>query len=169
MHRLKRTSTIFSLVSLSCLLAIQAHAQAPAIQPATAEEILTDVRGRDAEVTVVNFWATWCVPCREEFPEFIRLGNDLADEGVDVLFVSADFEEAQPQAQAFLDEQGVEAPSYLKRGKDDAFVRAFHEDWTGALPATILYGPGGDVRDFWEGKTTYDELRMRVEHVLEGG
>lgn len=172
MHSLKRTSAIILSVFLWGVLSgnsrLQAHAQAPEIQPATAEEILADVRGRDAEVTVVNFWATWCVPCREEFPEFIRLGKDLASQGVDVLFVSADFEDALPQAQAFLNEQGVETPSYLKVGKDDAFVSAFHEDWTGALPATILYGPGGDVRAFWEGKTTYNELRSRVEAALGG-
>ena len=47
-------------------------------------------------------------------------------------------------------------------------MSAFHPDWTGALPATLLYGPDGDVRDFWEGKTTYDELRSRVEALLDG-
>ena len=84
---------------------------------------------------------------------------------VAVTFVSADFEDALPEAQAFLAKQGV-AVSYLKQEKDNVFIPAFHEDWTGALPATLLYDADGEVRDFWEGKTTYDELRARVEAIL---
>ena len=170
MLRLKAPAVVCSLfivggvfASLSPLPVCGQHA-APEMRPATAEEILADVRQREAPVKVVNFWATWCVPCRQEFPEFVQLGKDLAEE-VDVIFVSADFEDALPEAQAFLAEQGV-AVSYLKQGKDNDFIPAFHEKWTGALPATILYDAEGEVRDFWEGKTTYDELRSRVEAVL---
>ena len=170
MLNLKTLTLIGTWCALEVALGGLGHFQAcaqdaePEVRPATAQEILADVRQREADVKVVNFWATWCVPCRQEFPEFVQLGKDLAGK-VDVIFVSADFEEALPDAKAFLAEQGVTV-SYLKQEKDNVFIPAFHEDWTGALPATLLYDADGSVRDFWEGKTTYDVLRARVEAIL---
>jgi thiol-disulfide isomerase/thioredoxin len=114
-------------------------------------------------VTVVNFWATWCGPCREEFPDFVQLGHDFADDGVEVLFVSMDFPDEQDAVRAFLDEQGWEQPSYLRVGKDNAFIKAMHDEWTGVLPATLIYSREGTLVHFSQGSPLdYDAL---VEHV----
>lgn len=142
------------------------QAQTPELVSATHTEILDAVAENDARVTVVNFWATWCVPCIEEFPYFMKLDRTLDDRGVDVMFVSTDFPEEREAAQEFLSEQGVTGTSYLKEGKTTPFVNAFHSEWTGAIPATFIYDAEGQLLDFWEGKAEYEELKARVESAL---
>lgn len=101
---------------------------------------------------VVNFWATWCEPCKEELPMLVDVGRAYAPQGVTLRFVSMDFEEEHPAALAHLEAQGAPLPTFARIGKDDPFIRSVHPEWSGALPATIVYGPNRELRYFWEGK-----------------
>lgn len=144
-----------------------ASAQMPTLVSATHSEILNAVEENDARVTVVNFWATWCVPCIEEFPDFVELDRTMEAQGVEVVFVSTDFPDEKEAAQEFLAKQGVRDVSYLKEGKTTPFVNAFHEDWSGAVPATFVYDSDASLVEFWEGKTDFDTLKKRVTAALE--
>ncbi len=148
---------------------ISACASAPDVyvpQPVSHEQLSEEIQSRAGKVIVVNYWATWCAPCIKEFPEFIKIGKEFADQGVDVMFVSADFEADLPLVSDFLKTQGVPWKSYWKTGKDHAFINAMHEAWSGALPATMIYGPNGTIEVFWEGLTTYEELKRNLQDVL---
>ena len=127
------------------------------------EELQRLIEEREAAVTVVNFWATWCGPCREEFPDFVKLGRDFEEQGVDVLFVSMDFPGEQEAVRSFLADQGWEEPSYLRVGKDHAFIAGMHDEWTGVLPATLIYTQGGTLVHFTQGDPLHYETL--VEHV----
>jgi thiol-disulfide isomerase/thioredoxin len=137
------------------------------VERVTHKDVFDAIAARGARVTVVNFWATWCVPCIEEFPSFTRLGDAYADRDVEVMFVSADFPDEEAAVRAFLAEQGVTGTSFLKDEKTTPFVNAFHEDWSGALPATFIYDAEGALVTFWEGKTTYADLEREVTTVLD--
>jgi thiol-disulfide isomerase/thioredoxin len=139
----------------------------PTLKKVTHADAMAVVRRSDASITVVNFWATWCVPCVEEFPSFVRLDEQLDDRGGDVLFISTDFPNKKEQVVDFLAQQGVTGTSYLKTGKTTAFVNGFSEEWSGAVPATFIYDSSGTLLDFWEGKVSYEELRERVNEHLE--
>lgn len=133
-----------------------------------ADELLASVRAHDARLTVVNFWATWCAPCIEEFPYFVQLGKDLAREGVDVFFVSMDFEEDRSAVEAFLAERDWNGPAFLRAGKDDPFIATMHDAWSGVVPATILFDADARPVDFWQGAPVdYETLRARVMQALE--
>jgi thiol-disulfide isomerase/thioredoxin len=149
-------------------LSQSAVAQQPELVTADHTEILNVIKQNDATVTVVNFWATWCVPCIEEFPAFMKLDRTLDERGVEVIFVSTDFPDEKDAAREFLAEQGLSETSYLKEGKTTPFVNAFHEDWTGAIPATFIYDAEGTLIEFWEGKTDFESLKSRVESALNG-
>ena len=82
------------------------------------------------------------------------------------LVASTDFESDLPLASEFLVEQGVPWPSYAKTGVDFAFIEAFHKQWSGALPATFIYDRDGNLRAFWEGITSYEELERTVGTLL---
>jgi len=145
-----------------------AHAQEPVVEEVTIRQFQQILQDRKAALKVVNFWATWCAPCLEEFPDFIRLGKDLADQGVEVFFVSMDFEDEKPAVEAFLAEQGYSETSYLRVGKDQEFITAIQEEWTGALPATFLYSQNGSLVDFWQGTPVgYEALKERVLQALQ--
>lgn len=133
---------------------------------ASADEILAYIANSPAQVKVVNFWATWCVPCREEFPELVRLREDLRDAGVEVIFVSADFLEEESSARVFLAEQGAGGRSFLKNEKDDPFISAFDAEWSGELPTTILYGPDDRKQAVLTEVVTYATLKARIDALL---
>jgi len=130
--------------------------------------ILEEVRRPGASVVLVNVWATWCLPCREEFPDLMRLHRQWKDRGLRLVLVSGDFETDREAAVRFLAEQGVDFPSFLKEGSDMAFIDGLDPGWSGALPATFLYDSSGRLRGFWEGKADYPTLERRVEEVVSG-
>ena len=140
---------------------------APPPTPATAAQVLEAVRARHQSVVVVNIWATWCVPCREEMPDLLRLRRTYKDRGVEVLLVSGDFGGERDQATAFLTEQGVDFPTYIKTGDDMAFINAFDPQWSGALPATFIYVGSGQLRHALLGKSTYAQFETQVLDVLK--
>lgn len=163
-HKVRRIGLVFLILCIGT--STITRAQNPELVSATHDEILRAVNQNEAQVTVLNFWATWCVPCVEEFPYFVKLGNTFDDRGVEVVFVSTDFPEEKAAAQTFLAEHGVTGTSYLKKGKTTPFVNAFSEEWSGAVPATFIYDAEGNLVDFWEGKTDYETLKERVLAVL---
>ena len=140
---------------------------APAPAPATAAQVLDAVKAAKAKVVVVNVWATWCIPCREEMPDLLKLRRDYKERGVALLLVSGDFSAEREQAAAFLGEQGVDFPTYIKTGDDMAFIDAFDPKWSGALPATFIYDGQGALRHALLGKTSYAELETKVLDVLQ--
>ena len=148
---------------------LPAQAQDFQLKKATHEQIKQAISENEASVKVVNFWATWCGPCRKEFPQLVRFGEDFADQGVDVVFVSMDLPEREPAVLRYLQEQNAQGVSYLKSGGSRAFVNAFSKKWKGGLPATFVYGPDGKQRAFWRGAVTYKKVRDRVTDILAKG
>lgn len=136
-------------------------APGPALLPIDGPGVKARVRASTSPVVVLNLWATWCGPCKEEFPELVELGRAHPDD-VDLVFVSLDFDSEQGSAEAFLRAQGAELPSYIKTGKDDPFIQAVHHRWSGALPATLVFGPERKLRKFWEGRVTREMLESAV-------
>jgi thiol-disulfide isomerase/thioredoxin len=137
------------------------------IRPIGPEGVRDAVRANRPKVTVLNVWATWCIPCREEFPDLLKLGHQYAPQGVTLMLVSADFDDQLPAARAFLRDHGVRFATYLKTGDDMAFIDSLNSRWTGALPATFVYDRAGQLQEFWEGKASFDEMERHVRRVLE--
>jgi peroxiredoxin len=96
---------------------------------------LSDFRGR---IVVLNFWATWCPPCRAEMPEFQRTFEERGD---NLVVLAVDFQETDEQVRAFLDEFGVTFPVVMDR---DGKVRQ-HYGVLG-LPGTFFIDREGIVR-----------------------
>lgn len=139
----------------------------PEIRPATAEQILEAVRAPGAQVVLVNVWATWCTPCREEFPEMMRLYSRYEDRGLRLVLISADFDDQLGPARQFLAQNGVDFPTFLKTGDDMRFINSLEPRWTGALPATLVYDGHGVLRHFWEGKASFEKFEQSVLDVIQ--
>jgi thiol-disulfide isomerase/thioredoxin len=133
---------------------------------ATAPDILGAVRAGKSRATIVNLWATWCTPCREEFPDIMRFYNAYKDRGVSLVLVSGDFSSDTEAAREFLATQGVGFRTYLKSGKDDEFINSFDPAWSGALPATFIYNDRGEKVHSFLGTVTYDSLEREVGPLL---
>jgi len=138
------------------------------LERATATDIIQKVaehKGREA--VLVNFWATWCAPCVEEFPMIVDLGRSRRGEGLIVYFVSVDWLDQAEQVTTFLKRQGVSGLSFIKDEKDGPFIDGIAREWTGAVPFTIIYGRwSGAVVDLWEGKAPREKFEAAVQAAL---
>jgi thiol-disulfide isomerase/thioredoxin len=119
-------------------------------------------------VLVVNFWATWCGPCREEFPDLVQLYEEKRSEGLRLASISMDEPEEQEAAQQFLIDQQASFPSYIRNFEDFAeFVDKIDPEWSGALPATFIFDRNGKRAFSNVGKVTYSDLLDQVQPLLE--
>jgi peroxiredoxin len=123
---------------------------------------LGDLRGR---VVFVNFWATWCPPCRKEAPALERLYRNLRAEGFEVLGVSIDDPSARDAIERFREEFGLTFP--LLVDPDRSAYRAYQA--TG-VPETFLVDRAGRVVERFVGPRDWDEPRYAnaVRALLAG-
>ncbi len=119
-------------------------------------------------VVLVNFWATWCVPCREEFPDLVRLQRAYATQGLRVLGVSTDLSRETPAVEKFLGEQKPAFPNYRKKREadDQQFIDAVDASWGGELPFSVLYARDGRKAKVFSGKHTYADYEKEVRALL---
>jgi thiol-disulfide isomerase/thioredoxin len=116
---------------------------------------------------VANFWATWCDPCREEFPDLVLLDADYKGR-VDVVTVSLDdLAEINRDVPKFLGEMKASMPAYLLKVEDEnAVINSITADWQGGLPFTILYNEQGEIAYFKQGKFKPLELRAEIDKLM---
>ena len=127
------------------------------------------VSGKDGKVVVVNMWATWCEPCREEFPELVRFHREMGPLGVEMISLSLDLtSDIDTRVIPFLREHGASFAAYVKKpGGDDAFINSIDRDWSGALPATFIYDTNGKLTRSILTTTSFEELKGFVEPLLK--
>lgn len=152
-----------SILALAWLMLSPAVAL-PSVNESSLPRLIQDYEG---QVVVLNFWATWCGPCREEFPYFVALDRARRDQGLVVLTISMDEPEDAAKAEAFLEKQGAEFPSYI-RGFDDfeKFVNSIDPSWMGTLPATFVFDRLGKLRFRQFGEITRQQLNDAVDPLL---
>jgi thiol-disulfide isomerase/thioredoxin len=136
-----------------------------------ADEMAKLIR-RDAEQPrplIVNFWATWCEPCRAEFPDLVQIDNQYRARGLDFFTVSLDdVAELTKNVPKFLREVRAEQiPAYLLNAiEPEAAITAVDKEWRGELPATFLFDGRGQLVFKHSGRVKPDELTMAIEKVL---
>jgi len=114
------------------------------------------------KVVVLNFWASWCLPCREEMPEFVRLQTELGEKGVQFIGVALDESEA---VQAFLKETPVNYPILL--GDESAVAWAERlGNRLNVLPFSAVFDRDGRPVDAHTGPFSREQLIKAVEPLL---
>ncbi|HXK58470.1 MAG TPA: TlpA disulfide reductase family protein [Acidobacteriota bacterium] len=149
-----------SLISL--LIAPLLAATLPAVDENVVEKA---IRPHQGQIVVVNLWATWCGPCREEFPDLVRLYNENKGSVV-LVAVSMDEPEDAAKAREYLETHKSDFPAYIRGFKDfDAFSSALDPDWKGAIPATFIFDQSGKRVFSHEGKVTYKQLKKVISRL----
>lgn len=163
----------FALATWSCTqktdleLKQEGNKSVSILENATVNEIQTYLATFKGEKPVlVNIWATWCLPCVEEFPYIMDLKQQYS-EAFELVFISADFEEARAEATNFLKEQGVDFTTFFKQGKDNDFIAGISEKWSGAIPYTLIIDKNGVTHTEWEGKANYQDFENALLEVIE--
>jgi thiol-disulfide isomerase/thioredoxin len=142
-----RIRTIFVVLALAIASSTFAAPQAsaphdpPLIDAAGYQGILEQYRGKPLLVT---FWATWCEPCRAEFPMLNQLIAEYQPKGLKVVGINLDDEGDLILTRRFIARYKPAFPSYRKKaGGQSAFVQAVLPGWSGAIPASFFYAPDG--------------------------
>ena len=116
---------------------------------------------------LINFWATWCDPCREEFPDLVKLDAEYKGR-VDFITVSLDdLDDIATLVSKFLLEVKADMPAYLLKTPDEsAAISMVAKDWSGNLPLTVLYNTSGEQAYMRAGKFKYETLRNELAKVV---
>ncbi len=153
-----------ALLSASICLAAPAGQRLTPIDETAYRSVLASNKG---SVVLVDFWATWCLPCRDEMPQLAGFAQKLRPRGLKMITVSCDEPEQEAGAAAFLDKQSIAAPRYIKRARDDdKFINSVDPKWSGALPALFLYDRQGRLVKSLIGETNMTALEAELRKVL---
>lgn len=115
------------------------------------------------DVVVINFWGSWCAPCRVETPEFQSVYADVRDEGVQ--FLGIDVKDDRQMASAFMTSVGAEYPSLFDpRGEVAMAFRGFPAN---VVPSTILLDGEGRVAGVYTGAVSRDDLLSALTLLIE--
>jgi len=123
---------------------------------------------KDTRPLLLNFWATWCDPCREEFPDLVKLDADYRVKGLNFVAVSLDdVTDIKTKVPDFLKEMKAQMPVVLLNVNDpEPAIHAVDDKWDGQLPATFLYDKDGKVVFRHFGRIQADELRGAIDKAV---
>ncbi len=107
---------------------------------------------------VINFWATWCSPCVDELPYFLKANEEFKDEKFVMILVSLDFKRhIESRLLPFIEENNIKPRVVLLSDTDaNSWINQVDSSWTGAIPASLIYN--NKFRLFREGSFNYEEL-----------
>jgi thiol-disulfide isomerase/thioredoxin len=142
-----------------------AAADLPLIDLVGYNKILAKYRGKPLLVT---FWATWCEPCRDEFPTLVQLAKEYGPKGLAVFGVSLDDNADMNLVRHFLAEFRPGFPSYRQNPQIDVdeFYRGVNPNWQGSMPETIVYGRDGRIAQSFTAEQTRPIFEQAIRAVL---
>jgi len=125
---------------------------------------VVDLKAYHGEVVYIDFWASWCPPCRESFPWMQDLTQRYAGQGLNVIAVNLDRDRAA--AEQFLNGRQIEFEIVYDR--EQRLVSAYAID---GLPVSFLYGRDGTLRGVWLGFNDRDakQVQSTIEELLKEG
>jgi thiol-disulfide isomerase/thioredoxin len=140
----------------------------PAVVAVDAAGLQALLKRNDAKPLLVNYWATWCDPCRDEFPDLVKIDAQFRPKGLDFIAVTLDdLADIKTGVPKFLREMHAQMPVYLLNLSDpEPAINMVDPKWGGALPATFLYNAKGEVVYKSLGRIKVDELRAAIEKVM---
>ncbi len=157
---------VFPLICLASLAGIAAAR--PKLTTVTSRELERALRPGKGRPLLVHVWASWCVPCRAEWPRLAAYLRQVGDRRLDVVTVALD-EPSQARAAArVLEESGGLPGRCLLAAAEPAgpVLRSLDAEWDGSLPTTLLFDAGGTVQLAQRGVTRLGALEDEVNRVV---
>jgi len=161
-------------LALVGLLGMAGLVLATAQTPAAKDPELIDTQGYQkllqqykGKPLLVTFWATWCEPCRDEYPMLNELAKQYAPQGLKVVGVSLDQDGDLILMRRFLARYKPIFPNYRKKkGEEDAFVQAVLPGWNGSIPASVFYAKDGQQIGHFVGAGDHDTYEAAIKMLL---
>ncbi len=127
--------------------------------PFGTEQRLSALKGR---IVILNFWATYCIPCRKEMPDLAAIQNEYAALGVQVIGASTDAAEDRAKVLQFVKETKINFPVWM--GATSVDMMRF--GLGAALPGTVVIGRDGSIAKVISGVVNSAELKKQIDSLL---
>lgn len=131
--------------------------------------VLSDIKGArrqlsqfKGKVVVVNFWATWCAPCKGEMPEFTKVYAVYRDRGVEFLGAANEPRSSRPKVEAFMRDFAIQFPVWLEVSEEN--LAAFGVG--PGIPGTVIVDKEGRIAARIAGATEGTQLRELLDRIL---
>jgi thiol-disulfide isomerase/thioredoxin len=131
------------------------------------QQLLAKSRGKPL---VVNFWATWCEPCRDEYPLIVELAAEFKSQGISVIGINMDDDSDMNLVRRFIARTQPHFPNYRQKpGIDlDGFYRGVNPAWNGTMPQTIFYTRDGRINLYFLGTRPRPVFEQAFRDLLAG-
>jgi thiol-disulfide isomerase/thioredoxin len=137
------------------------------IDAAGYQKLVDQYRGKPLLIT---FWATWCEPCRDEFPMLNELVKQYAPQGLQVVGVNLDGDGDLILMRRFITRYKPAFRNYRKQsGGEDAFVQVVMPGWRGEIPASFFYGKDGQQLGHLVGASDRGTYEAAIRSLLDSG
>jgi thiol-disulfide isomerase/thioredoxin len=143
-----------------------AHAAEASLHGADIKAIFAEIRKPGAKAVLVNVWATWCEPCRDEMPSLLKFFRKHRAEGLRLVLLSVDDEANRDGVLAFLASQGVDFATWIKHGDDKSLMHALDPEWSGNIPASFLFDGRGKAQQSCHGPVNDEALKEVWDRVI---
>jgi thiol-disulfide isomerase/thioredoxin len=157
-----------SLVILTLFLSLASYAGAQKPEIIKLPELQRIFNSNNDTTYVLNFWATWCIPCMKEFPAFQKFAKTHSNEKVRVVLVSLDFKkEYESVLLPFLKKHPITGTVYLLDEPDyNSWINKINPDWEGEIPVTFIFNNARKQRAFYPRDFTTESLEQTFTSPL---
>jgi thiol-disulfide isomerase/thioredoxin len=123
------------------------------------------LKGDSDTLYVINFWATWCVPCVKELPYFEQAREVFKGQKVEVVLASLDFPgQIDSRLNPFLKKRGIKSKTiFLDAPGENIWIPQISGEWSGAIPATLIINPKRNCSTFYEKAFNLQELVETIQ------
>jgi thiol-disulfide isomerase/thioredoxin len=124
---------------------------------------------KDTRPMLINFWATWCDGCREEFPDLVKIDSDYRAKGLNFVSVSLDdILDIKTKVPDFLKQVKAQMPVVLLNVNDpEPAIHFVDPTWQGDMPATFLYDKDGKIVFKYFGAIKPAQLRSEIDKLVK--
>lgn len=132
----------------------------------TFEGIETYLNQKNDTLYVINFWATWCVPCVKELPHFEKLNQKYKNDKFKLILISLDFPKMiESRVIPFIKQKKLKAEVIVLNDPDaNSWIEKVAKEWSGAIPATVIYK--NEKRKFYEQSFKEEELETEIKTFI---
>lgn len=138
------------------------------LRQASLVEIREHMTASPAKFYLVNLWASWCEPCKVEFPGLLDLRKKYETKGLKLILISMDHLDQEKEARDFLNTQKVDFLTFFKGTQETNFLSGQFPNWQGAIPASFLLDKDLKVVETWLGLTKESDFEAKIGPRLEG-
>lgn len=126
------------------------------------------IKNRNGKILFLNVWATWCGPCKEEFPDLVKLAEKYKNSKVEIIGLSVDYpDEVESKIIPFLQKNKANFKIYVSDFEDvQDLIDFLSKDWNGGIPATFIFDKSGKQKKFILGMHHFEFFDNEINSIL---